>query len=328
VWAAAPFIGQQFGKPALVAYVRLAALWIPFWAPLFLFTESLRGLGKNAAYQFLQTLLPFLVGTLLLLPVLDGALPAYTPDPALITYGIGLAISAVIAFFILRGTFYKLRTHPLRAKFPLKLLQRTALPILSTYLLVVALSMTEVLLLGYLAPSAADTGVFSVALRLSFLMLMPLQALGSVSAATIAGLHTTGQNPALAATLRQAGRLVRLATAPLWAGLCILSPWAMGFFGQGFVSGWPILIVLATNQFFNALCGPIDVLLQMTGNERLYRNLLALGLTINVLANLILIPRLGIWGAAIAHSLTLLTWNLVGVWRIYKHYGIWLLRIW
>jgi O-antigen/teichoic acid export membrane protein len=328
VWVLAPTLAEQFGKPVLGNYLRIAALWIPFWAPLFLFTESLRGLGRTAAYMFFQNNLPYIVGALFLLPVVLGYLPAYSPDTGLVTYGLGLALSSFIAFWVLRLALHRVRRHPLRGKFPIRTLQRTALPILSTYLLVVALGMADVLLLGYLSPSAAETGVYALALRLSFLMLMPVQALGAVTAAGIAGQHAKKDYAELAATLRRTGRIVRAATIPLWAGLCVLSPWIMQFFGDGFVMGWPIVVVLASNQLFNALCGPTDVLLQMTGQERIYRNLLALALVINIVANIILIPPFGMWGAAIAHSLTMFSWNLIGVWRIKKVYGIWLLRVW
>jgi|GEM_PF-5177485 len=328
VWFAAPFLAQGLGKPQLDNYIRIAALWIPFWAPLFLFTECLRGLGQNNAYQLLQTIVPFGIGVVLLAPFVSGVLPAFTPDPALVAYGVGLFICSLIAFLYVNNTLGRLRGKVARSRFPIRILRRMALPILSTYLLVVGLSMTDVLLLGYLAPNVADTGVYAVALRISFLMLIPLQALGSVSASDIAGLHASAKHSQLTQKLRHTGRLVRMATTPLWLAVCVGSPFLMGFFGQGFEAGWPILIVLATNQFINALCGPIDVLLQMTGRERTYRNLLAFGLLLNAAANFILIPIYGIWGAAIAHSIALISWNLLGVWRIYKHYGIWLLRIW
>lgn len=328
VWFLAPFLAVQYGKAQLEPYLRVAALWIPFWAPLFLFTECLRGFGRTAAYVFLQTGLPYFIGAVLLIPFVLGYLPAFSSDVALVTYGIGLACSSVLAVALLRAAFHRARRVPLKARFPMRTLRRTALPILSTYLLVVALGMLDVLLLGYLTHSPAETGVYAVALRLSFLMLMPLQALGAVSAADIAGLHTRGNNQALADQLRRTGRIIRVATVPLWLGLCVLSPWIMGFFGTSFEEGWPIVVILASNQFFNALCGPIDVLLQMTGHERVYRNLIALALAVNLVTNVVFIPIWGIWGAALAHSVTMFTWNILGVIRIRQLYGIWLLRIW
>jgi O-antigen/teichoic acid export membrane protein len=328
LWVLAHPLATAFGKPELGPYLRIAAFWIPFWAPLFLFTESLRGLGRTAAYMFLQNNLPYLLGALLLLPALVGLMPVFTPDIALITYGFGLMVSSVVGFVVLRRVLHSLQVVKHKSHFPIRTLQKTALPILSTYLLALALGMADVLLLGYLTPSAADTGVYALALRLSFLVLMPLHALGAVTAAGIAGLHAQGDHSELAATLRKTGRIVRAATLPLWLGLCVLSPWIMEFFGQGFVKGWPIVVILATNQFFNALCGPTEVLLQMTGKERIYRNLLAFALLVTIATNYVLIPMYGIWGAAIAQSITLFTWNMIGVVRIKRIYGVWLLRVW
>jgi len=328
LWITAPFIAKQIGKPPLENYTRIAALWVPFWSLLFLFTESLRGLGRNIEFQSLQTLLPFALGSFLLLPFAFDYIPAYTPDTGLVAYGIGLACSMFLALFVLARALKSGKGSEAQSKFPLFLLLRTALPILSTNLFVVGLGMVDVLLLGYLSPDARDIGVYSVALRISFLMLMPLQAFGSISATGIAGLHDQRDHATLESTLVHTGRLIRLTTVPLWAIVCLASPFIMIFFGNGFKDGWPILIILASNQFFNALCGPIDVLLQMTGKERVYRNLLALGLVVNIIGNALLIPHWGIWGAAIAHSITMITWNLYGVFLIKRAYGIWLLRLW
>ena len=327
LWLAAPPLSQLFGKPQLRYYLPIVALWIPPWALLFLFTEGLRGFGKAAAFQFLQTGMPFLLGMVLLAPVLMGYLPAFTADVPLITYGLGLYGTCGVALLVLRRAFHQVYALPERYRHSFRAMRRTALPILSTYLLAVALGQADVLLLGYLRPSA-EAGLYATALRLSYLTLLPVQALGGMAAAGLAGLHATGRGRELAYTLRRTGRLVRLGTLPLWAGLCLASPWAMGFFGPSFVQAWPVLVWLATNQFFNALCGPIDVLLQMTGQERYYRNIIGLALGVNLVANAVFIPWLGLYGAALAQTLGMVFWNVAGLVRIYRQHGVWLLRVW
>ena len=59
----------------------------------------------------------------------------------------------------------------------------------------------------------------------------------------------------------------------------------------------------------------------MTGNQNIYAKILLFGAILNVLLNLILIPRYGINGAAIASMSSLTVWNLSMVLVIKKKFG-------
>jgi O-antigen/teichoic acid export membrane protein len=61
----------------------------------------------------------------------------------------------------------------------------------------------------------------------------------------------------------------------------------------------------------------------MTGNEKAFRNILTVGLIINVVLNLILIPRIGIIGAAIASAISLIVWNILSLIYIKRTFGFW-----
>ena len=60
----------------------------------------------------------------------------------------------------------------------------------------------------------------------------------------------------------------------------------------------------------------------MTGKEKVYQNILLLVLVINIALNIILIPKFGIEGAAMASASSLLLWNLSSVFYIYKQYHV------
>ena len=50
--------------------------------------------------------------------------------------------------------------------------------------------------------------------------------------------------------------------------------------------------------------------LNMTGNQIVYRNIMFMAAVLNIVLNLLLIPRLGFNGAAIAATVSLCFWNI------------------
>lgn len=77
-------------------------------------------------------------------------------------------------------------------------------------------------------------------------------------------------------------------------------------FGTGFTQGYPLLFVLIIGVIARASVGPAESLLNMSGKQNICALLYALTLTVNVVLNLILIPRFGLMGAAFSTALSML----------------------
>ena len=76
-------------------------------------------------------------------------------------------------------------------------------------------------------------------------------------------------------------------------------------FGPEFGSGYPILYVLSIGLLVRASIGPAESLLTMAGQQGICSLIYTVTFFINVALNLLLIPRLGLIGAAIATSTAL-----------------------
>src|SRR5690242_8686169 len=78
----------------------------------------------------------------------------------------------------------------------------------------------------------------------------------------------------------------------------------LGVFGQSYTAGWLVLVTLALGNLVDAGVGSVNYLLVMTGRPRiLLMNTLGT-VFVNVTLALLLIPRLGVTGAAVAAALT------------------------
>ena len=92
----------------------------------------------------------------------------------------------------------------------------------------------------------------------------------------------------------------------------------LGLFGENYILAREALLLLLGGQFFSSLCGPGAVYLNMTGKQKKLNTILILGLGINVILNLALIPAYGIEGAAVATLISMIFWNSLIVAAIYS----------
>jgi O-antigen/teichoic acid export membrane protein len=76
-------------------------------------------------------------------------------------------------------------------------------------------------------------------------------------------------------------------------------------FGPEFDQGFPLLFLLVVGVVARAAVGPCESLLTMSGNQNICAALYALTLAINVTLSMVLIPALGLWGAAIATAVAM-----------------------
>ncbi|MCX7847292.1 MAG: polysaccharide biosynthesis C-terminal domain-containing protein, partial [bacterium] len=79
---------------------------------------------------------------------------------------------------------------------------------------------------------------------------------------------------------------------------------------------------LCCGQVVNACAGSVALLLTTTGHESEALKGVTLGAVINVIGNAILIPRLGITGAAIGTAVSTVVWNVALAVYVYKRLGI------
>ena len=96
----------------------------------------------------------------------------------------------------------------------------------------------------------------------------------------------------------------------------------LALFGPGFEAGYPYLFLLVAGVVARSTVGPAESLLTMSGNQNVCAAVYGLTLAFNVGLNVLLIPQLGLWGAALATSLSMVfeaaalaftTWRRLGI---------------
>ncbi|WP_339784417.1 oligosaccharide flippase family protein [uncultured Imperialibacter sp.] len=85
----------------------------------------------------------------------------------------------------------------------------------------------------------------------------------------------------------------------------------LGIFGNDFIPGYNVLLILSFGKLFAVSTGPVGILLMLSGSDKIGSRLELLFAMVNIVLNFALIPFYGITGAAIATVISWIMRNLV-----------------
>ena len=196
-----------------------------------------------------------------------------------------------------------------------------SLPMLMTATMTFVIGQTGVIMLGIFRPEA-EVGYYAVAVKLATLTAFVLQAINSMAAPKFSELYHTGKMDELFHVAKKSTKLIFWTTAPILIFLILLGKPALSLmFGSDFTVAYGAMVILVLGQFVNSISGSTGVFMNMTGRQKVFRNIAMISAAINIMLNLILTPHRGIYGAAIAGMTSMIFWNLSTLVYIKKKHG-------
>ncbi|WP_298801743.1 lipopolysaccharide biosynthesis protein [uncultured Pseudokineococcus sp.] len=110
-----------------------------------------------------------------------------------------------------------------------------------------------------------------------------------------------------------------LASWPVYLLSAVFAPQLLTIFGADYARGTSTVIVLSLTMLVATACGAVDVVLMMAGRSSWTMANSLVALAVNLALNLLLIPPLGIFGAALAWSASILVGNLLPLAQLARH---------
>ncbi len=177
---------------------------------------------------------------------------------------------------------------------------RSALPFMWLGGLYLLNSRVDLIMLGAMK-GASDAGIYAIATRAAELVTFIVTAANMTLQPRIARLYHEGNRPLLQRMITSAAKRVLLASLPLALLLIIAAWWLLDLlYGRAFTPAAVPLQILASAQLIVVGFGSVGTIVNMAGHERQSMKVLAFAVAINIVLNALLIPPLGIIGAAIA----------------------------
>lgn len=305
-----------FGKEQLIPYLKWISFAIPLWVSTLLCASFFRAIRKNKTYAFLNNAGRFLLTLILAVGLYyfiskDELITIQAHFYALVCLGIGSFIAVL---------FY-LKPIRIKSDYNSWKFLRESFPMMLSSAILVVLGWIDTFILG-IFESDDVVGIYSVSLKIATLTSFGLQAINSILAPKISAAYKQEDMITFKKLIRFSTRLNFLITLLLISVIIIFHRYILEFFGEEFLAGSIILLILSIGQVVNSLSGSVGVILQMTGHQTKFRNFVLIALITNIILNLIFTPIYGAIAIAVSTVISMALWNLLGTIYLKKKLNI------
>ncbi|MCW8828153.1 MAG: flippase [Gammaproteobacteria bacterium] len=309
--------GNVISRPEVGFLVEITAAVVLFKALMDLNTEAVRGLRQIRLYALMQVL-PHVTMLLTLLVLMVFVQNTYS---AIYAQLVAWIVTGVIGIVLMRRAFKK-RIRPEDDVYVpgYSHIISISAPMFMTALMTFVIGQMGVLLLG-MYRTAEEVGYYAAAVKLATLTAFVLQAVNSMAAPKFSELFHSGRMDDLFHVARQSSKLIFWSTTPVLLVLVLFGKPILSLFGEGFSAAYIPMLILVAGQFVNSISGSTGYFMNMTGNQHIFRNIMAVASLLNLLLCFLLIPKYGILGASIATALCLACWNMSILLYIKTKYG-------
>jgi len=317
-----PFIANEiYHKPDLVIIFRLFGLSLPFISILSTTVAITRATHMMNYSVLIEDIGQPFFGLVFLGIVYFtvGALVNWVIFSDLLSF----VIASILGFWAAKKLFSGFLTISMQSLSALRELMVFSIPTALAGTFAVFVFWVDRLLVGYFL-SESENGLYQAASQLSVLFVIVLSAFNSILAPMFSSFYAMKD-------IQQINEIFRVGTKwglylclPVFLVFCFAPTELLSFiYGPAYSGAWMALVVLSVGQIINVGTGSIGSLLSMTGNHRLWLFLSILGMILNIIMCVFLIPSFGITGAAMGTTISLnvmyfsgLLWarNKMGVW--------------
>lgn len=305
---------------AKVEHIKLNAFFVLPMAFFMLHYQSLRGLKRIAEFSFFYRMsqATFSIISIFIITqfLIDGNVPVYAYLSSLML----VSILSVISFVYWFKKKRKFNLDETIEALGFSQILKISIPLMFAQSVQFIMAWTDKLMLGNMINSE-EVGIYFTAFKLSMFASISLMAINSIAAPKFAEMYGKNDFLGLKKVVHQSTKMIFWSTLPLIVLFFIFPEFLLGIFGEQFKVGVTAFIYLSIGKLVSAFSGSVGNLLQMTGKQVVFMNVLVVGAIINVILNLILIPKLGIEGAALASMISLSAWNLTMVYFVKRDFG-------
>jgi O-antigen/teichoic acid export membrane protein len=295
------------GNTSEVAHAVQAIAWfLPVASVLLVALSLTRGLGGLRTYVAVGS-----VGLPTARPILTAVVAGAGGTLAMVTlaWAIPLAPALIVAIVVV---MYQVKRREPREN--ARLSWRASRPMLTTLnsyaaprtisaILEQSLMWLDVIIVGAIAGSAA-AGIYGGAVRLVAAGIIIDTAIRVVVSPAFSALLHQGRSDTVQSLYRTAATWLVLFSSPVYIMLAIYSPLVLSWLGESFEAGADALVVLCLGALTTLMAGNIHSVLLMSGHSGWAAVNKLVAVAINIAGNLLLVPAIGILGAALAWSIS------------------------
>lgn len=310
--AAAGVLMIRFLKPYMQEYLVLplsvALVALPFYAIM----QIQDGIARSYNWIHVALLPPYVIRHLVMLVLICAAWLLSFPadaETAVFAVGIALAVTAVGQTIVLNRKLAQV-VEPGPKAYNTGTWLAVSLPILFVEGFYVLLTNVDILILQQFRPPD-DVAVYYAAAKTLALISFVHFAVSAAVAHRFSEYHTANDRDRLEAILADSIKWVFWGSLAACVGILAAGRMLLWLFGAKFVDGHHLMLILAVGLIARAALGPVERLLSMLGEQRICATIYAVAFAINLVLCVVLIPRIGIDGAAVSTTTALIVESIL-----------------
>lgn len=305
-----------FHDPELVTPLKVFAFAISFFALTSLLVSIFRGFESVKEKVYLSILKGILF-LLFLLPVIFFGLPFIN-----VIYAFTASIVVTCVFFL----FYAIKRPPLplrgnrenHAINPIgKELLFFSIPLVGVFMLSQIMYWTDTLILGFFKASSV-VGLYNGTVPLARFMGVILSSVIFIYTPVTSQLYSKNQLDEINRNYKVLTRWIFSATLPIFLIFFLFPEVVLNFlFGSRYIEAATVLQILAIGFFVHCCTGTSGSTLIVMGKTKFLMWGMLITVVANIILNIVLIPIIGIVGAALATTLALVIKNVFWLVKLY-----------
>jgi O-antigen/teichoic acid export membrane protein len=314
---AGPIAEYVFHDPSLTQIIRIFGLTIPFGGFVRLTVGSVRGMKQALPRVYIQNItLPLVRFTLVAVVVLLGFGAVGVSWAYAAAYGTATALSV---YYLVQHTSLLSETEATGMH---RELLTFSVPLMITATMNVLFQNIDIFVLGN-SFQRETVAVYGAIFPLATLLTTLLVGFSFVFMPTISELQSNGEHKRMYRTYRVVCKWIFLMSLPIFLVFVTYPELVIKYtFGPKYAEGSLALAILAVGFFSHAVAGPSGDTLTALGHPRLvmYTNVLVTG--VNLVLNLLLVPRYSLVGAAVASAIGFILMNGLYLTQLYRESGM------
>jgi O-antigen/teichoic acid export membrane protein len=312
-----PIDKHIFDKTNIINVLPLAGIILVFFS----LEKVLRGLFRAYKKATLYNLVKISTQKIALLAFVIAGLVLSAKDVTFVVSSYGASVFLTVLLLLYAVKNLKIGLHPkhLFSKFTYlskSSVTRYAGSMLSISIVSRMMNRSDILIMG-LFLSSDKIGIYKVSLSLAVLMSFLHNATNSIFAPIISDLTSNKNIKTLQKVYSTVTKWVVTASIPMLISFMVFPSLVLSVFGQSYMKGNILLQALLVAEFSKVVVGANGYIL----NFSRYESLMVLNNTtvaiLNVLLNFLLIPYIGVLGAAIASAVSLSILNFAKLAQVY-----------
>jgi O-antigen/teichoic acid export membrane protein len=185
----------------------------------------------------------------------------------------------------------------------------------------IALRNIDILIIGIYLP-LSNIAIYTIAVTIAGIVEAPSNALGKIADSKISNAFASNNLSEISEIYSKSTRILMVIGFVLFTLITANITELLSFLPQNYRDGENVIIIVSLSALFNMMTGINSSIIFYSNKHKQGTVLLVFLIISSIILNIVLIPKYGIIGAAIATSLNLFLYNLVKLLMIYYYFKL------